>query len=80
MTELTKFELDCAILAAAVYLVLVRPQQVGSEVPNYHAEWLLWFFLAMVVTLLRLICPPSGKICFFIQVRSLVSVRVSGDR
>lgn len=37
------------ILAAAVYLVLVQPQQVGSEVPNYHAEWLLWFFLAMVV-------------------------------
>ena len=37
------------ILAAAVYLVLVQPQQVGGEVPHYHAEWLLWFFLAMVV-------------------------------
>lgn len=37
------------ILAAAVYLVLVQPQQVGADVPHYHAEWLLWFFLAMVV-------------------------------
>lgn len=37
------------ILAAAVYLVLVQPQQVGADVPHHHAEWLLWFFLAMVV-------------------------------
>lgn len=37
------------ILAAAVYLVLVQPQQLSTDGPNYHAEWLLWFFLAMVV-------------------------------
>ena len=37
------------ILAAAVYLVLVQPRQLGSDAPSYHAEWLLWFFLAMVV-------------------------------
>lgn len=37
------------ILAAAVYLVLVQPRQAGSDVPNYHAEWLLWLFMAMVV-------------------------------
>jgi len=52
------------ILAAAVYLMLVQPQQGGSEVPNYHAEWLLWFFLAMVVAsmlvnLSVLIAPPA---------------------
>lgn len=37
------------ILAAAVYLVMVQPRQAGSDSPNYHAEWLLWFFMAMVV-------------------------------
>lgn len=37
------------ILAAALYLVLVQPRQIGSDLPKYHAEWLLWFFLAMVV-------------------------------
>jgi hypothetical protein len=52
------------ILAAAVYLVLVQPQHDGSEIPNYHAEWLLWFFLAMVVVsmlvnLSVLIAPPA---------------------
>lgn len=52
------------ILAAAVYLVLVQPQQIGADIPNYHAEWLLWFFLAMVVVsmlvnLSVLIAPPA---------------------
>jgi hypothetical protein len=37
------------ILAAALYLVLVQPRQLGADAPNYDAEWLLWFFLAMVV-------------------------------
>lgn len=36
------------ILAAAVYLVLIQPGQDGSNLPHYHAEWLLWFFLVMV--------------------------------
>ena len=52
------------ILAATAYLVLVQPQQVGSETPNYHAEWLLWFFLVMVVVsmlvnLSVLMAPPA---------------------
>ncbi|OBP16432.1 hypothetical protein A5320_03220 [Rheinheimera sp. SA_1] len=52
------------IVAAAVYLVLIQPLQEGQEAPNHHAEWLLWFFLAMVlvsmlVNLSVLIAPPT---------------------
>jgi len=37
------------IFAAAVYLMLVQPRQLVADVPNHHAEWLLWFFMIMVV-------------------------------
>ena len=53
------------ILAAAVYLMLIQPQQVDGDFEHYHAEWLLWFFLAMVmismlVNLSVLIAPPTS--------------------
>ncbi|RVU40317.1 hypothetical protein EOE67_06905 [Rheinheimera riviphila] len=53
------------IVAAAVYLVLLQPIHEPRELPNYHAEWLLWFFLAMVlvsmlVNLSVLIAPPAS--------------------
>ena len=52
------------IVAASIYLMLIQPMQDGSNLPNYHAEWLLWFFLAMVlismlVNLSVLIAPPT---------------------
>jgi len=53
------------ILAAAVYLVLLQPITDGSEVPNHHAEWLLWFFLAMVLVSmlvnLSVLVAPQAK-------------------
>ncbi len=58
------------ILAAAVYLVLIQPLTDGSEVPNHNAEWLLWFFLAMVlvsmlVNLSVLVAPPARWLSLF---------------
>jgi hypothetical protein len=52
------------ILAVAVYLVMIRPQQLSSGLPTHYAEWLLWFFLSMVVVsmfvnLMVMIAPPA---------------------
>lgn len=58
------------ILAVAVYLVLIQPLTDGSEVPDHNAEWLLWFFLAMVlvsmlVNLSVLVAPPAQWLRLF---------------
>jgi hypothetical protein len=52
------------IFAAVAYLVMIRPQQSRSGLHNHYAEWLLWFFLLMVVVsmlvnLMVLIAPPA---------------------
>lgn len=52
------------ILAVAVYLIMIRPQQLSSGLPTHYAEWLLWFFLIMVVVsmfanLMVMIAPPT---------------------
>lgn len=52
------------VMVAAVYLVLIQPKQDGTNLPHYHAEWILWFFLVMVLlsmllNLSVLIAPPT---------------------